>query len=214
MNGKPVHPDAQKLLHDLVSPASWLYTFLVKPLLVARALVTFGPFMYRTRPAVSMPRVVDFITALRTSPPPFPTSSLKIGAVGICWGGYHTVQLCNDVPATRSSRYGEASDDKQSLIDCGFTAHPSNVVVPDHILNVHIPLSVAVGETDMAMKGPKVQEMKMILEVKNKGDHVVNIIPGAKHGFSVRSDPEDKHQVRHSIQSTWLPSCCNADGRN
>jgi len=37
--------------------------------------------------------------------------------------------------------------------------------------------------------------MKEILEVKKKGDHEVNIIPGAKHGFAVRTHPDDKHQM-------------------
>lgn len=47
----------------------------------------------------------------------------------------------------------------------------------------------------MAMKGPQIQEMKDILEVKKKGDHEVNIIEGAKHGFAVRTHPDDKHQM-------------------
>lgn len=45
------------------------------------------------------------------------------------------------------------------------------------------------------MKGPQIQQMKEILEVKKKGDHEVNIIPGAKHGFAVRTHPDDKHEM-------------------
>ena len=70
--------------------------------------------------------------------------------------------------------------------------------MPKDIDGVELPLSVAVGEEDMAMKGPLIQQMKDILEVKKKGDHEVIILPGAKHGFAVRSHPEDKVQLEHA----------------
>jgi dienelactone hydrolase len=67
--------------------------------------------------------------------------------------------------------------------------------MPGDIQGVTIPLSVAVGNEDMAMKGPLIQQMKEILEVKKKGDHEVVIMPGAKHGFAVRTMKEDKLQM-------------------
>lgn len=47
------------------------------------------------------------------------------------------------------------------------------------------------------MKAPLIAQMKDILEEKaRKVDQFeVNIIPGAKHGFAVRTRPEDKHQM-------------------
>jgi dienelactone hydrolase len=69
------------------------------------------------------------------------------------------------------------------------------VSVPADIEAVNVPLSVAVGDNDMAMKAPLIKQMKEILEVKKKGDHEVNILPGAKHGFAVRTNPEDSFQM-------------------
>ena len=68
------------------------------------------------------------------------------------------------------------------------------VSVPKDIEEVKMPLSVAIGNDDMAMKGPLIQQMKEILE-KKKDDHEVVIMPGAKHGFGVRTDQKDPLQV-------------------
>lgn len=68
------------------------------------------------------------------------------------------------------------------------------VNVPSDVEAVTLPLSIAVGNDDMAMKGPLIRQMEEILTVKKKGDHEVNIMPGAKHGFAVREDPNDKFQ--------------------
>lgn len=68
--------------------------------------------------------------------------------------------------------------------------------VPDDIDNVRLPLSIAVGETDMAMGADLIQKSKVILEKKKDGE--VNIIPGAVHGFAVRgllSDPKQKERA-------------------
>lgn len=70
--------------------------------------------------------------------------------------------------------------------------------MPQDIENVNIPLSVAVGNEDMAMKSDDILKMKEILEVKKKGDHEVVILQGAKHGFGVRTDREDEEQMKHA----------------
>lgn len=64
--------------------------------------------------------------------------------------------------------------------------------VPGDVNEVSIPLSIVVGENDMAL-GKAVLTVKKILEVKKKGDHEVVIIEGAKHGFAVRT-MDDKFQ--------------------
>ena len=56
-------------------------------------------------------------------------------------------------------------------------------------------MSVAVGDQDMALKKEQVLQVKEILEVKMKGDHEVVMFEGAKHGFAVRTMPEDKLQL-------------------
>lgn len=68
------------------------------------------------------------------------------------------------------------------------------VSVPREIEPVTVPLSVTVGETDMAMKSPQIQQMKAILEKKGD-DHECVILPGAKHGFAIRMDPKDEQQM-------------------
>lgn len=69
-----------------------------------------------------------------------------------------------------------------------------------------------VGDTDMALSGPKIVSLKEILEVKKKGDHEVTIVPGAKHGFGVRTDPKDAFQMEcgdkaESQAVAWFSRC-------
>lgn len=75
------------------------------------------------------------------------------------------------------------------------------VSVPDDIEKIRVPISVAVGDNDMAMKAPLIQQMNEILTVKMKGDHEVNIMPGAKHGFAVRHEPDDKQQTEFAEEA-------------
>ena len=105
--------------------------------------------------------------------------------------------LAHDTPSSRIQRHSSQlnSTSLSPLIDCAFTAHPSNIDVPADVDAITVPTSVAIGENDMAMKAPLIQQMKKILEVKKKGDHEVVIIEGAKHGFSVRTHPDDKHEM-------------------
>jgi len=69
--------------------------------------------------------------------------------------------------------------------------------VPDDIEAVSRPLSVTVGDKDMVLKSNLVVKMKDILEKKGD-DHECVILPGAKHGFSVRMDPKDEVQMGHA----------------
>lgn len=182
-------------MEKITKPASWFATIFYKPLWILQAVAQFVPFILRNYPTIAKPRVFGFFQALRTSPPPFPTPNLKIGAAGFCWGGKFTVLLAQNPPSSRVVRHESqaSSPALEQLIDCGFTAHPSFISVPKDIENVTVPLSVAIGSEDMAMKGPLIQQMKEILE-KKKDDHEVIIMPGAKHGFGVRHDPKDPLQ--------------------
>jgi dienelactone hydrolase len=197
MNGKSLDPSVLPLMDKITEPGSWLNAFVWKPLYVLQAMYLALPWVYRTRFAVTQPRVFSFVKALRTSPPPFETNNLKIGAAGFCWGGKHVMLLAADTPSSRVYRHESqvTSSTLEPLIDCAFTAHPSSIKVPKDIEAITIPTSVAVGENDMAMGAPLIQQMKDILENKKVGEHEVVIIPGAKHGFSVRTHPEDKHEM-------------------
>lgn len=189
------------IMENLMAPSSLFHTILYKPLYAFQAMYHALPWLLTTRPGVCRPRILKFFKALRTSPPPFETPSLMIGVCGFCWGGQYTFMLAKDLPSSRvkchESQTSAASGNEKPLIDCAFTAHPSFVKVPKDVEAVTIPLSVAIGETDMAMSGPLIRQMKEILEVKKKGDNEVVIMPGAKHGFAVRAVPDD------GVQRAW-----------
>jgi dienelactone hydrolase len=154
-----------------------------------------GPFFIINRQSVSQGRIFNFIKAIRTSPPPFPAAALKVGAAGFCWGGKYTVLLSHDMPSSRVLVDGEL----QPLIDCGFTAHPSLLSMPSDIEKVQRPLSVVVGNEDMAMSSEKIRQMEGILK---KGDHhEVVLLEGAKHGFAVRVDLTDELQNKYSKEA-------------
>ena len=128
---------------------------------------------------------------------------MPVGAAGFCWGGKYVFLLCSD---------SEKATNGKSLIDCGFTAHPSNVVIPADAQNVKLPLSVAVGDVDIALSLADVQKTKAILEEKGKDIHEVVIIPGAKHGFAIRAFPNDEKAVAQGLQAeeqavNWFTKC-------
>jgi len=98
------------------------------------------------------------------------------------------------------------------LVDCVFVAHPSFIDLPGDVKRVAIPLSVAVGDKDMAMKEPAAKQMKEILDARNDERYEAKILPGAKHGFAVRSHPEDKHEMAMALLAEtqaieWFNKC-------
>jgi dienelactone hydrolase len=206
--GNSLDPRSIGLIDKIMEPASWLTTLVYKPIYAVQALMIAIPWKRKCGIPATHGAIVAFLQALRTSPPPFATANLKIGAAGFCWGGKHTILLAQDPSASRVVRHesqtNAAALGDQVLLDCAFTAHPSYVEVPVDIEAIRIPISVAVGDVDMAMKAPLVQQMKKILDAKNQngssssggaGDYEVIILPGAKHGFAVRTHPDDKHEM-------------------
>lgn len=181
----------------ITAPASWYTTLFEKPIYILQSIQHMLPFAIRCRQSVTMPRVLDFVKALRTSPE---TANLKIGAAGFCWGGLHAVKLAHDTPSSRVHRYGSGAGEVKPLIDAAFTAHPSMLNVPTDITGVTVPLSIAVGDVDFVMKFPDVEKAKSILEKKGD-DHEVVVYHGAKHGFAVRGDPKDPKQKEQADQA-------------
>lgn len=149
----------------------------------------FIPFMFFTRLAVTQPRVYKFFHDLRDHE----AASLPVGAAGFCWGGKFVFLLCSA---------SEKATNGTNLIDCGFTAHPSNLANPADAKAVTLPLSVTVGDVDMVMPLKEVEQVKEILGAKGKGTHEVVILPGAKHGFAVRARPNDEKAVDQGKQAT------------
>lgn len=179
--------------------STWITTLLIKPLWIAQMATMIIPWFVSNRPALAKPRIFSFFQALRTSAPPFDTDNLKIGAAGFCWGGKYTIHLAANTPSSRVIRHQSqiGSPALAPLIDCGFTAHPSMVKVPKDIEEVTVPMSVAIGDVDMAMSGPLILKMKDVLEKKSEGHEVV-VMPGAKHGFALRTDPKLPLQMEYA----------------
>ena len=124
------------------------------------------------------------MNALRTSPD---GAKLPIGAAGFCWGGKHTINLA----------HGYRTSSGVNLIDAAFTAHPSNLVVPDEIEKVRLPLSIAQPEKDLALKPAQYFLIKenlggIQLDGDNEGEKKLQWecieYKDATHGFAVRAD--------------------------
>ena len=155
---------------------------------ILHAASSFIPFLFFNRLSVSKPRIYKFFHEVRANE----ASSLPVGAAGYCWGGKHVFLLCSD---------SEKAANGKSLIDYGFTAHPSNIVVPADAQAVTLPLSISIGDVDIAMRLPQAEQVKRILEEKGKDKHEVVIIPGAQHGFAVRAHPDDEKAVEQGKQA-------------
>ena len=173
---------------------------------ILHAISEFVPFLFFNRLSVSKPRVFKFFQDLRANE----ATSLPVGVAGFCvspspilvwraaglisfqWGGKFTFLLCSDF---------EKVGNGKSLVDCGFAAHPSNLVIPADAEAVKLPLSVAVGDADIALPLKQVELTKTILEEKEEDRHEMVIIPGAKHGFAIRADPADEKAVEQGQQA-------------
>ncbi|PVI00972.1 alpha/beta-hydrolase [Periconia macrospinosa] len=199
MNGRSLSPSIIAAF-DLMSDksTSWFTAIFIKPFVILKCLCHVVLWIRSCKPPKTEAGVIKFFQALRTSPPPFPTQDLKIGAAGFCWGGKHAVTLAQDRPEHRVTRHfsQSLSSAPELLIDAAFVAHPSYIKVPDDVELIKVPISWSVGEEDMQMKGPDVQNMKTILEDKTDANHEVKLIPSAVHGFAIRNHPEDKEELR------------------
>ncbi|CCD34454.1 hypothetical protein BofuT4_uP026520.1 [Botrytis cinerea T4] len=45
------------------------------------------------------------------------------------------------------------------------------------------------------MKAPQIDQMKEILQARQEGNFEVNVLEGAKHGFAIRTHPDDKDEL-------------------
>lgn len=100
---------------------------------------------------------------------------------------------------------------KKDLVDCIFTAHPSYISIPDEVEGVDVPMSVIVGDADMALKKPQALEMQRLLLDKNavegkrdggrKDKYEMVILEGAKHGFAIRTHPDDEREMEMAMRA-------------
>ncbi|VUC30190.1 unnamed protein product [Clonostachys rosea] len=193
MNGHAVDSAAMELFDGIVEPSDWFDTIAKKPFRAIKAMGMVLPFFLSCSINSTHPRIVSFIQEIRTSLPPFATDDMKVGGAGFCWGGKHLILLAQDAETSRV--------DTRPLLDFAFVAHPVMVHVPTDIEAVKVPLSISVGDVDIALKEAQAQQTKKILESKEAGRHEMFIIPGAKHGFSIRGHPNDTTEIEYADQA-------------
>ncbi len=171
-----------------------LWDWVVKPYHIAWGVYGFIPFIYHNAFGKSMPKVTAFFEAVRENEGK--EMGLPIGCAGFCWGGQHTFALASGEYKTKKG---------QVLCDAHFTAHPSNVKVPDDAQKVKLPLSVAAATNDKVMNLEQARQVEAILRRKadEEGlDHSeVVYYEGAGHGFGVRADPGNKEVKKHADES-------------
>ncbi|KAF4785716.1 dienelactone hydrolase [Colletotrichum scovillei] len=186
----------------------WRKYLLIAPVMVATMLRYFIPLVIATRSSVVVPRIENYLRAVRLSPPspssrPSTSTSssssgetsakkdTKIGVAGFCWGGKFTVLL---------SQLAAGPFGGERLIDCGFTAHPSFLTLPGDLEKVVLPLSVANGDDDMMMPRARMAEAKSVLGKKGEDFEIVEYV-GATHGFAVRGNPNDQRQAEFGMRA-------------
>lgn len=135
-----------------------------------------------------MPRVKGFIEAIRQSK----EGHLPLGAAGFCWGGLHVLALARE-PFTTAK--------EAPLVNAVFTAHPSNISIPDDVTGLRMPVSLAIGDKDFIMPRAQVEKVQKIWDAAKDVATEVIVYPGAGHGFSVRGDPNNGAQVQQSEEA-------------
>ncbi|KAI9842903.1 MAG: hypothetical protein M1837_006735 [Sclerophora amabilis] len=187
MAGQGLHPILFSHMSNVFATGLW--ATLTKPYYFLCAVTHFVPFMIKTRPSVTYPRVLSFVHAVRADPS---TASLPMGAAGFCWGGKHTALLCRDTEKGTGGR---------SLIDVVFMAHPSQLKVPTDIELVKKPLSIAIGDKDFVMNSKTVEQTRTVLGKKTEVEHEVVVYEGATHGFAVRGNPGDEQEKKRGEEA-------------
>ncbi|KAF2866036.1 dienelactone hydrolase [Massariosphaeria phaeospora] len=153
------------------------------------SMPTFIMWMTRHKQAPTDKICMDFLAALRRATP----RSHTIGMVGMCWGGKYAIR------AGLEHNKIDIEGDKVPLVDAAVALHPSNLVLPEDVQALAVPVSFGWGVEDSAvdfkLKG-KIQDIhanaakagKTVPEMEHK-----DYTPG-RHGFAVRGNPEDPQE--------------------
>lgn len=155
--------------------------------MIAQVAWTLLPLRSKNDPHSVWPRVKQWMDAFRCAE----GKDFKIGVTGFCGGGYHVTRLA----------HCELAANGRPLVDAAFTAHPSEIKLPEDIENIKVPFSVSIGDVDFAMSLADVERMRRILKESGQADSEVVVIPKARHGFAVRADPDNKENMAMAEQA-------------
>lgn len=132
---------------------------------------------------------MNFLQALRRATP----RSQKIGMAGFCWGGKYALR------AGLESNMIEVGGEKVPLVDAVVALHPSNLVFPDDVEVLVVPVSCGWGLEDTSVK---IEQKAMVEEIHAKAEKAGRKLPEmvhkvykpGRHGFAVRGNPDDPQE--------------------
>jgi dienelactone hydrolase len=154
--------------------------------------------MWRTRHTakVTDDECMGFLRKLRAATP----QSQKIGMVGFCWGGRYAIR------AALQTNMIDVDGVKTPLVDAVVALHPSNLVLPDDVNGLVVPVSYGWGVEDsavsFALKGKieklnaeKEKERSKVPEMQHR------VYRPGRHGFAVRGNPDDPEERKCLVDS-------------
>ena len=150
---------------------------------------SFVMWMTRHKVGPTHKTCMDFLEALRRATP----NTQKIGMVGMCWGGRYAIR------AAQEANMIEIDGAKKSLVDAVVALHPSNMVLPDDIKGLVVPVTFGWGVEDSAVSFEnKAKVEDFYAKAEKAGEKVPEMEhkaykPG-RHGFSVRGNPDDPQE--------------------
>lgn len=171
-----------------------LYAALTHAYHFARIASRYLPFARINTDDAVRSRLYPFLAALRKNE----GRSLPLGAAGFCWGGYWCFQLASDPEGV------DVDGKRLALVDAVYTAHPSNMRVPEDVEAVSLPMSVAAGEIDARFPKDKVEVTREIWERKTREEgrkHELVWYEGCHHGWAIRGKKDDPVEGRKGLEA-------------
>jgi dienelactone hydrolase len=153
---------------------------------ILASMPSFIMWMTRHKAKATDDDCMDFLRQLRRATP----RNQKIGMVGFCWGGRYAIR------AGLESNMIDIDGHKTPLIDAAVALHPSNLVLPDDVNGLAVPVSYGWGVDDVAVSFAQKGKIEGIhADAEKAGKKVpemehVAYKPG-RHGFAVRGNPDD-----------------------